>query len=68
MLLARAMLLGRSEFYCVVTVDPETDKYDVHGPWDFEHAQIEAGRLRSEFDRVGLGDVLIHVAEYRGND
>ena len=47
--------------YVVLAVDPETGEADAHGPYDGLGATRHAQQLRSDFDRAGLADVLVHV-------
>ncbi|MFN2494867.1 MAG: hypothetical protein ABR608_03020 [Pseudonocardiaceae bacterium] len=47
--------------YVVLVVDPETGEADAHGPFDGLGATHHAQLLRSDFDRAGLADVLVHV-------
>lgn len=47
--------------YVVLTVDPETGEADAHGPYDGFEATRHAHRLRTDFDRAELADVLVQV-------
>lgn len=47
--------------YVVLTVDPETGEADAHGPYDGLGATSHAERLRGDFDRAELADVLVRV-------
>ena len=60
-LMAAAEKLTQCDGYVVLAVDPQTGEIDAHGPYDGLTATVKADRLRHDFDRGGLEDVLIHV-------
>lgn len=65
-LLAKMETNTQSKTWCVVSYDPETQRYSVNGIWGPEEALVEAGKMRELYDQPGsdLGNMEVHVAEF----
>ena len=60
-LIAAAEKLTQCDGYVVLAVDPQTSEIDAHGPYDGLTATVKSDRLRHDFDRGGLEDVVLRV-------